>query len=163
MSAEDPEANGLAESLMKHPGKIWHTAYIEKKDPTAEVNRHLQMMRATPHPTTGKVPAEMMFSKREYRTRLLEYRKHEECEIVREAQEEDRRQKARQKIYKDNKCYVKPHTFTIGDTVLLSQKKTKMKPPYDPDPYTVTDVRGHQITAERGGKFFTRNAQKWKH
>ena len=163
MSAEDPEANGLAESLMKHLGKIWHTAYIEKKDPTAEVNRHLQMMRATPHPTTGKVPAEMMFSKREYRTRLLEYRKHEECEIVREAQEEDRRQKARQKIYKDNKCYVKPHTFTIGDTVLLSQKKTKMKPPYDPDPYTVTDVRGHQITAERGGKFFTRDAQKWKH
>ena len=38
-----------------------------------------------------------------------------------------------------------------------------MKPPYDPDPYTVTYVRGHQITAERREKVFTREAQKWKH
>ena len=37
-----------------------------------------------------------------------------------------------------------------------------MIPPYDPDPYRVVDVRGHQITAERRGKSTKRDAQKWK-
>lgn len=53
-SAEDPEANGLAEAFMKHIQKIWHTCSVSKKDPIAEINKHLQMFRATPHPTTGK-------------------------------------------------------------------------------------------------------------
>ena len=67
-----------------------------------------------------------------------------------------------QKRAKDNKNYVKPHSIKIGDTVLLSQKKTKMHPPYDPNPYIVVEVRGHQITATRGEKTITRDAQKWK-
>ena len=37
-----------------------------------------------------------------------------------------------------------------------------MVPPYDPDPYCVVEVRGHQITAMRKGKTIKRDAQKWK-
>ena len=70
--------------------------------------------------------------------------------------------KQKQKKYKDNKQYVKPHQIKIGDQVLLKQKSTKRHPPYDPDPYTVTTIRGHQITACRGSQKKTRDAQKWK-
>ena len=63
-SAEDPESNGLAEAFMKHVQKIWHTCSITKKDPLAEINKRLQMFRATPHPTTGKTPAKLMYGGR---------------------------------------------------------------------------------------------------
>ena len=52
-SAQDPEANGLAEAFMKHAKKVWHTSIISHKEPTLELNKHLKMYRATPHPTTG--------------------------------------------------------------------------------------------------------------
>lgn len=162
-SAEDPEANGLAEAFMKHLTKIWHTALVEGLDPIAEANKHLQMVRATPHPTTGKSPAEMMFGRRKYRTRIPGCTIFDDSPLkIIEAQEHDRRVKKKQKASKDSKRYVKRHNLVPGDTVLLAQKKTKMNPPYDPDPYTVVVVRGHQVTATRIGKTITRDAQKWK-
>ena len=65
-------------------------------------------------------------------------------------------------MYKDMKPYVKLHNIKVGDMVLLSQKKTKKDPPYDFDPYMVTDVKGHQISATREDRSITRDAQKWK-
>ena len=32
-SADDPEANGLAEAAMKHCKKVWHTAVVEGRNP----------------------------------------------------------------------------------------------------------------------------------
>ena len=121
------------------------------------------MVRATPHPTTGKSPAELMYG-RKYRTRIPEISmpNPERQKLTEEARQRDHEIKQKQKTYKDNKPYVKEHQINIGDTVLLKQKKTKMSPPYDPDPFTVTDVRGHQIKAERRGKIISRDAQKWK-
>ena len=57
LSAEDPEANGLAESFMKHCQKVWHTSYVGGKNSAAELNKHFRMYRATPHPTTVKSPS----------------------------------------------------------------------------------------------------------
>ena len=79
-----------------------------------------------------------------------------------EARAYDIKQKQKQKLYKDRKPYVKPHNISEGDTVLLRQRKTKFKPPYDPRSYIVTQIRGHQITAERDEKIITRDAQQWK-
>ena len=42
----------LAESFMKHVKKSWHAAIIARKDPVRELQKHLKMVRATPHPTT---------------------------------------------------------------------------------------------------------------
>ena len=55
-SADDPEVNGLAEAFMKHCKKVWHTAIIGNKDPKMQLQKHLKMYRASPHPTTGKSP-----------------------------------------------------------------------------------------------------------
>ena len=162
ISADDPEANGLAEAAMKHCKKIWHTAIVEKKNPYAEINKHLLKMRTTPHPTTKKSPAELMFN-RHIRTRLPQTTTLiGERTDIEEARDEDRRMKLKQKKYKDNKRYVKPHQIKVGDQVLLKQKQTKRHPPFDPDPYIVTGVHGHQITASRGRQQMTRDAQKWK-
>ena len=64
LSAEDPEANGLAEAFMKMCRKLWHTAIVERNDPRAELNKMLHLYRSTPHPTTGKPPAELLFGRR---------------------------------------------------------------------------------------------------
>ena len=58
---------------MKHLGKIWHTSIIDKKDRYMEINKHLRVTRATPHISTGKSPAELLFG-RKYITRLPDIR-----------------------------------------------------------------------------------------
>ena len=82
--------------------------------------------------------------------------------IIEEAREREIKQKEKQKYYKDKKSNVRHHNLNVGDTVLLSQRKTKVTPPYDPEPFTVIELKGHQITARRGEKTITRDAQKWK-
>ena len=162
VSADDPEANGLAEAFMKIIKKIWHTCTITKRDAMAEINKRLQAYRATPHPTTGKAPAELMYGGRTYRTRLPDKKEQQPSSAVQEAQDTDRKLKLIQKRYKDSRQYVKPHSFKPGDRALLKQRQTKRNPPYDPRPYYITTVRGHQINGQRNGKVVTRDAQKWK-
>ena len=160
VSADDPEANGLAEAFMKHIQKVWHTAQLEGNEPKAELNKHLLMYNTTPHPSTGFAPAELMFG-RKIRTRLPNTlaKKDHSVEI---ALQNDDKAKEIQKGYKDTKPYVKKHKIQVGDQVLLKQKKTKIQSAYDPDPYIVTEVQGHQITAGKEEKTLTRDAQKWK-
>ena len=155
-SAEDPEANGLVEAFVKHLQKIYHTAYIERKNPKEEINKHLCMFRATPHSGTGKIPVEILFG------RKYNNIKTENQQDIEEARIRETSQKAKQKLHKDSKPYVREHTINVGDTVLLKQKKSKRNPPYDPDPYTVIEIRGHQITAVRDQTLKTRDSQRWK-
>lgn len=82
--------------------------------------------------------------------------------IVQEARQHEMRQKQAQKGNKDSKAYVKHHTLKKGDHVLLEQNQTKMHPPYDPKPYEVTEIRGHQITIERDGCSKNRDAKQLK-
>lgn len=162
-SAEDPEANGLAEAFMKHCKKIYHTAIVEKKHPVLEINKHLRVQRATPHPTTGFAPAELLFG-RKFVTRLPDLRRDpaEDREDIKEARDNDKAAKEKQKRYKDAKRYVKPHNIKPGDEVLMERDPTKSKTPYDPKPYTVIATHGTQITGRRGSEEKTRDAQKFK-
>ena len=73
------------------------------------------------------------------------------------ARQNDDKAKEIQKGYKDTKPYVKKHNIQVGDQVLLKQKKTKTQSAYDPDPFIVTEVQGHQITADKEEKMLTRN------
>ena len=148
---------------MKHLKKVWHTALIEQKDPYIELQQHLMQVRATPHTSTGKSPAELMFG-RKFRTKIPDIRANPAAqrEDIIEARQADIQAKIRMKMYKDNSRNVKPHSIKEGDTVILKRKSTKANSPYDPDPFKVTKVRGTQITAERGQELKTRDSQRWK-
>ena len=37
----------------------------------------------------------------------------------------------------------------VGDQVLVKQDKTMTRPPFDPDPYRVTEVKGTQMTGKK--------------
>ena len=162
-AAEDPEANGTCEAFMKHLKKVWHTSYAQHRDPALDLNRHLRSFRSTPHPTTGHIPAEILF-RRKVSTILPDLRQDpaEGREDIEEARSNDKLAKEKMKKYKDRPANVRPHNISIGDRVLMRQKSTKKNPPHDPDPYTVTDVQGTQITASRHGRVKTRDSQRFK-
>jgi hypothetical protein len=120
-SADDPEANGLAEAFMKHAKKVWHTSIISNKDPTLQLHKHLKMYRAAPHPTTGKSPAELLFA-RKFRTKLPDIRTNPVMQDIQQARDQDRKEKARQKMYKDGKSTVRPHQIKEGDTILMERE-----------------------------------------
>lgn len=162
-AADDPEANGVCEAWMKHLKKVWHISYIEKKDPVIELNKHLRQVRATPHPTTGVSPAELLFN-RSYRDKLPDMRPNPATnrEDITKARAKDQKEKERMKKYKDGNRNVRTHNIKEGDQVLLVRASTKRKSPYDPDPYKVIEVEGTQIKAVRGKSTKTRDVQRWK-
>ncbi|XP_043245814.1 uncharacterized protein K02A2.6-like [Amphibalanus amphitrite] len=161
VSPEDPEANGLAEAFMKTIKKTWHTSRIEGKNPKQELYKLLRQYRATPHPSTGKPPAELLFN-RPFRTRLLTAERPTPGTPYHDVQKHDARAKDVQKAYKDTPKNVRPHNIQTGDTVLLQRRSTKTASRYDPEPYKVVQMKGTQITATRGGSTLTRDSQKFK-
>ena len=62
-SADDPEANGLAERFMQEIGNSWETAYVEGIDPIASLNSKLKMYRNTEHSVTKRKPAEWLYGR----------------------------------------------------------------------------------------------------
>ena len=162
-SALDPESTGLVEAFMKHIKKVFHTAGVEGTDPYLDLNDRLMQFRATPHPSTGKSPAELLFG-RKYRTKLPDLRPNpaETRPDVLEARDADQEAKARMKHYKDRHPMVRPTTIVPGDKVLLKRRSTKLNSVYDPEPFVVTQAWGSQIRAERNGEVKSRDAQRWK-
>jgi hypothetical protein len=81
-----------------------------------------------------------------------------------QAKEKDLLAKLKQKKYADKHRRAKEQVVEIGDKVLLKQEKTTIKPPFDPEPFKVTEVRGTKVEAERvkDGKRRVRNVSKWK-
>ena len=130
IAAEDPEANGTCEAFMKHLKKVYHTSVTQDKDPLMELNRHLRSFRTTPHPTTGHIPAEILFG-RKVRSNLPDLRVDPAMarpDVV-DAKARDKAAKEVMKSYKDKPATVRPHKIAIGDKVLMKQKSTKKTPP----------------------------------
>ena len=158
VSPEHPEANGLAENFMKMVKKVWHTTQIEKKNFRQEIFKYLRHYQSTPHSSTGRPPTELLFN-RKVHTRLPSFQEPAHDPQV---QLHHSLAKAAQKAYKDAKSNVKPHDIQPGDLVLLLQKDSKKQSRYDPQPYTVTQVQGSQIIAQRGNKIRLCDAQMFK-
>ena len=162
-SAQDPESTGLVESFMRHIKKVFHTAVVEQQDPYLILQDHLWQFRATPHPSTNKSPAELLFG-RKFRTILPDLRTNpaRARRDILEARAADQVAKERMAAYKDNKTTVHTTSIKPGDLVLLKQKSSKLRPIYDPEPYKVTQTWGTQIEAKRDGIAKKRDAQCWK-
>ena len=156
-----PRANALAENFMKPLSKAIKTATLEGRNWKTEMYKFLRNYRATPHVTTGVPPAVLLFN-RNIRTLLPEIAKPQDDDELRIR---DEMMKSKQKMYADRKnCTKPPENFQIGDTVVVSQpKRDKLSPPYNPDPMTVTDVKGTMVTAHSDSNGTrTRNSSMFK-
>ena len=158
---EHPRANGIVERFMGVLVKTVHAAIAAGKDVPTEIQRRLLNYRNTPHPSTGKTPSEMIMLRRT-KTKIPSLRKVTEPDIHREAKQRDGETRAARKHVFDKKHRVREQIIQPGDQVLIKQQKTTVKPPFDPSPYDVTEVKGSQVTARRGDKVRVRNMAKVK-
>ena len=149
VTPEDPQCNGFAENFVKTMCKMLHTAVAEGKDPKVELQKYLMQYRAAPHTTTGKSPAEMLFN-RCLKTRLPQVFSSQETDQQKEIRRIHDTKKLKQKQHFDRKKKARPKSLEPGDQVLLKQRKTTVKPPFDPNPYTVTSTEGNRVFMQRG-------------
>ena len=80
----------------------------------------------------------------------------------REAKQKDAETRAAREQVFDKTHKVKEQIIQPGDKVLIKQQKTTIKPPFDPIPYEVTEVKGSQVAARRVDKVRVRNMAKVK-
>ena len=66
----ESKVNGQAERFMKNIANTVQTAIVEKRNWRKELIVFLRNYRATPHQTTSKSPAELMFPNRNFKTKV---------------------------------------------------------------------------------------------
>ena len=96
---------------------------------------------------TGVAPADLMFKARKFGTNLPQVKVSVPSPQEQKARATDAERKMKMKRYADRnsrELHIKP-----GDRVLLKQKKlNKLTLAYEPEPYTVLEVKGSQVTAQ---------------
>ena len=142
-----PRANGEAERFMRTIGKVVKGAVIEQRPAKQEINKFLRNYRATPHSTTQKSPAELLFH-RPMQTLLPSPRTSRPADS--DVRETDIKAKAKMKDYADHGARAKSTSLKVGDLVLVPNiNKGKHIPRFNPKPYQVTAIKGTMITASR--------------
>ena len=153
-----PKANAEAERFMKTLNKAIITAHTKQLN-WKQLYRFLRNYRATPHATTDKTPAELLFG-RKMRTKLPEVAPTVSDPALRC---QDATAKNKMKGYADDRNNAKPATFRIGDDVLVRQRKRNKFSPYNnPHPYHIVAINGSMITAENARHKITRNSSFFK-
>jgi hypothetical protein len=160
-SADDPEANGLAERFMQEIGNAWETAAVENIDPFTSLNSKLKMYRNTEHSVTKRKPAEWLFG-RAIRTRLPELQTQHDDKPEDIAAKE--RMVARGEAEKKRRdMRAREEVLEVGMKVLLKRKhKRKGISKYDPDPFILEELVGRQAVISRGDTILRRETQKIK-
>ena len=125
------------------------------------MNRFLLQYRATPHLTTGRSPAEMLYNKK-IRTKVPCFPTHQESEEQKKIREHHDKRKGSQKKYFDKRSKAANKNIEIGDEVLVKHTKSTTKPQFNPTPFTVISVQGNRVTATDENKYATRDKNQLK-
>lgn len=131
-----------------------------------KLNKFLLAYRSTPHSTTGKSPAELLFT-RVLNTKMPELSglDDEEADISDQgARDRDTQKKQANKDYVDKKFHAKERDAQEGDLVLLEQKRqNNLSSSYEKEPYEVMTRYGDQVVlrSSNGGDY-RRNMQHIK-
>ena len=157
-----PQGNAEVERFMQPLQKCIRSAHSEGRDWKRAIFKFLLNFRATPHATTGKSPASLLFN-RDIHTKLPNLITSTNSVKHRQLEQTDSAAKAKMKTYADNKHNAKPSNIAIGNTVLVRQNQgTKFTTRYQSRPFKVTQRKGNRVTAERNGKYITRNVSFFK-
>ena len=138
------QANEEAESLMRPLNKMERITHLQQRDRYLALSDLLTGYWSTPHPPTGVVPYNLIADCK-IRSKLCDGRP---CQNERDLEVtlRDANYKAKQREY-DKGRLKKPYDFSVGDFVLVRQKKqTKLSTPYEPVVYSITEINGTQVT-----------------
>ena len=131
-----------------------------------ELNKFLLAYRSTPHSTTGKSPAELLF-RRVLNTKMPELSglDDEEADISDQgARDRDTQKKQANRDYVEKKFNVKERDVREGDLVLLEHKRqNKLSSSYEKEPYEVMTRYGDQVVLRSSNRGeYRRNMQHIK-
>jgi hypothetical protein len=134
---------------MKNINKVIRCASVAKLSWKACVNDYLLNYRNTPHSMTGCTPNGLIKLPNDSGL----YSVNEQRQNV------DARNKQKMKAYTDAKRNATPHSFVVGDTVVLKwSRSNKYQTLFDPDCYTISAIDNSMITAKRHNHQVTRNS-----
>ena len=119
---------------MRTLNKVIITAHTEQLNWKQQLYRFLRNYRATPHASTDKTPAELLFG-RKMRIKLPEVSPTViDCDL----RCKDATAKRKMKEYADDRNNAKPATFQIGDDVLVRQSESVTNSRHTTIPYHTT-------------------------
>lgn len=101
-----PQANGIAERLMKSIKKVYQTAHTERRSGQQALHEFLRNYRATPHQSTGVSPSSLTFQ-RKVKTCLPNTQTRKVSKSDATVRQRDAQQKQRMKTYADNNRNIK--------------------------------------------------------
>ena len=151
-----PAAKGEPERFMRKLSKTVKTSSIEGKNWKQDIQQFFLQYRATPHSTTGKSPAELLFG-RPIKTKLPNVPPTGPGDE--KVRMKDRLAKGKMKAYADGRNNHKASTIQVGDMVLVQQKrKNKLSSRYHPELVRIIQRKGSMVTVEKpDGSTLTRN------
>ena len=155
-----PKANSESERFMRTIQKTLRAAHLENKNWKQELFLFLRNYRATPHSTTGVSPAELLCG-RKINVKLPELVSTSPSRS--QFADTDLKKKEKMKEYADTTAKARPHSFKVGDTVLVRQRLVnKLSSPYNKHPYTIVQIKSSMITARNATSYITRNSSQFK-
>lgn len=142
-----PQMNGEVERQNRSILKQLIICQNEGQDWKKGLQEYLHMYRSTPHATTLKTPAELMFG-RTIRDKLPNINRN--LEANEELSDRDREQKEKGKRYIDTKRNAKPNDIEKGDEVWLKRitKTNKLSPTFEPIAFKVLERNGSELIVE---------------
>jgi transposase InsO family protein len=151
-------ANGEVERQNASLMKRIRIAHAQSQDWKRELRKYIRAYRNTIHPTTGKTPAELVFSFKP-RGKIPSIQLEEVVRDEIEVRDKDNEMKAKAKQYFDQNQGAKHSNVNMGDQVLMRQeKKSKLSTPFAPEPFTVVEKKGNSVVIENsGGAQYARN------
>lgn len=143
-----PQMNGEVERQNRSLLKRLTISQNEKGNWREDLNKYLLMYRSTPHSTTLKTPAELMFN-RNIRDKLPEVDRPLEL-WDEEMRDRDKEMKEKGRIYDDQKRNARPNEIKKGDKVILKRqtKANKLATVFEPEIYEVVERKGSELTVE---------------
>lgn len=153
-----PQQNGEVERQNRSILKRLRIAQELGQDWRSVLCQYILSYHATPHPTTGRSPSELLFGRR-IRTKLpqLPHSSHTD-EAVRD---KDRFQKEKGRIAADSKRRARSSVIEVGDRVLVKRmrKENKLSSTFAPEEFVVVRKSGADTTVRStsDGKDYRRN------
>ena len=161
-----PQSNGEVERQNRTLLKYLKIIHAKGEDMKSAMNKFLLAYRVTPHCTTGRSPAELLYNRKIRGTLPQFVPESEEVPTPSSAvvREQDKLKKEKGAEYGDKRRSAKPSDIREGDLVLLQQnKQNKLTTTYQPELYTVLSRNGSEVTVQSSqGVKYRRNVAHLK-